>query len=43
MDIRYYHNPVTGLPHIYDHGVIEAEIEWILSRPGEDGPSTNNS
>lgn len=41
MDIRYYHDPVTGLPHIYDHGV--TEVEWVLARPGEDGPSTNDS
>ncbi len=43
MDIRYYQNPVTDLPHIYDHGVMEAEVEWILARPGEDGPSSTNS
>ena len=39
MDVRYYLNPATGLPHIYDHGIVEAEVEWILARPGEDGPS----
>jgi hypothetical protein len=27
MEIRYYRNPETGLPHIYDHGVTEAEAE----------------
>jgi len=31
--IRYYINPTTGLPHIYDHGVSEEEIEVILARP----------
>ena len=43
MEIRYYRNPVTGQPHIYDHGVTEAEVERVLGRPGEDGPSTNDS
>ena len=43
MDIRYYHDPETGLPHIYDHGVSEAEVEWILARPGEDGPSSGST
>jgi len=43
MDIRYYVNPVTGLPHIYDHGVSEAEIEQVLRRPAEDGPSSGGS
>ena len=36
MEIRYYRDPETGLPHIYEHGVKEAEAEWILAHPGED-------
>jgi hypothetical protein len=43
MEVRYYHNPVTGQPHIYDHGVTEAEVEWVLAHPGEDGPSSDGS
>ncbi len=43
MDVRYYHNPVTGLPHIYDHGVTESEVEWILVRPGEDGSTAGGT
>jgi hypothetical protein len=43
MDVRYYHNPVSGMPHIYDHGVAEAEVEWVLGRPGEDGPSSGGT
>ncbi|HEU5116695.1 MAG TPA: hypothetical protein VFT74_08490 [Isosphaeraceae bacterium] len=43
MEIRYYINPVTGLPHIYDHGVIEADVERVLRRPGEEGLSSNGS
>jgi len=43
MEVRYYVNPDTGLPHIYDHGVTEAEVERVLNRPGEDGPSSDGS
>ena len=43
MDVRYYLNPETGLPHIYDHGIIEAEVEWILARPREEGPSSGGA
>ena len=43
MDVRFYENPATGLPHIYDHGVTESEVEWILGRPGEDGPSSGGT
>ncbi len=43
MEIRYYLDPDTGLPHIYGHGVTEAEVERVLSRPGEDGPSSGGS
>ncbi len=43
MEVRYYLDPETGQPHIYDHGVTEAEVEWILARPGEDGPSSNEA
>ena len=43
MDVRYYRDPVTGLPHIYDHGVTEAEVEWVLTRPGEDGLSSGGT
>jgi hypothetical protein len=43
MDIRYYYDPITGLPHIYNHGVTEAEVEWVLVRPGEDGRSSGGT
>ena len=36
MDIRYYIDPESGLPHIYSHGVSENEVEEVLSKPGED-------
>jgi len=37
VDIRFYLDPDTGLPHIYGHGVTEADVEQVLRRPGEDG------
>ncbi len=43
MEIRYYRDPETGLPHIEEHGVSEAEAEWILAYPGEDEPSSGGS
>lgn len=36
MNIRFYHDPVTGEPHIYNHGVTEGEVAEVLRRPGED-------
>ena len=35
-NVRYYSDPETGLPHIYNHSVTEEEVEEILARPGED-------
>jgi uncharacterized DUF497 family protein len=43
MELRYYHDPETGLPHIYEHGVTEAEIEWILAHAVEDEASSDES
>ncbi len=36
MDIRYFIDPATDQPHIYNHDVDESEIEDILERPVED-------
>jgi hypothetical protein len=30
MRLRFHLDPETGLPHIYDHGVIEEEVRQIL-------------
>jgi hypothetical protein len=35
MEIRYYEDPDTGMPHIYGHGVTEDEAQQILARPVE--------
>ncbi len=36
MKIRYYIDPKTGLPHIYNHDVNEMEVEYVLKKPFED-------
>ena len=38
MKIRFYIDPETGQPHIYNHGVREDEVEDVLGKPGEDRP-----
>jgi hypothetical protein len=36
VQIRYYIDPVTDLPHIYNHDVSEPEVEGVLARPLQD-------
>jgi hypothetical protein len=43
MEIRYYLDPDTGLPHIHAHGVTESDVERVFRRPGEDRPSTGGT
>jgi len=43
MDIRFYMDPQTDQPHIYDHGVTEDEVRQVLRRPGEDRAGDENS
>lgn len=43
MNVRYYLDPETGLPHILAHGVTETQAERILRHPDEDGPSSAGS
>jgi hypothetical protein len=38
MNIRFYIDPETQMPHIYGHGVDENEVEEVLRKPGEDRP-----
>lgn len=35
-NIRYYLDPETRLPHVYNHNVVENEVEAVLAGPGED-------
>ncbi len=43
MEVRYYIDPDTGEPHIYEHDVSEAEVEYVLRHPGEDLPGRDDS
>jgi hypothetical protein len=43
MEVRYHLDPDTGQPHIYGHGVTEAEVEYVLRHAGEDRPGTDDS
>jgi len=43
VDIRYYIDPETELPHIYRHEVSEEEVEDVLQRPLEDRPGREGS
>ena len=36
MDIRFYIDPNTELPHLYKHNVDEGEVEDVLYNTGED-------
>jgi hypothetical protein len=41
--LRFYLDPATGEPHIYEHGVSEEEVEEVLSNPGEERPGRGSS
>jgi len=43
VDLRFYLDPETGEPHIYQHGVTEEEVAEVLRRPGEDRPGREGS
>ena len=43
MDFRYHIDPDTRLPHIYGHGVTEAEVEYIVRHAGEDRAGRDGS
>lgn len=41
--IRFYLDPQTELPHIYQHDVDEDEVADVLRNPGEDRPGREGS
>ncbi len=43
MIVRFYIDPETGEPHIYNHEISEEEVEDVLRHPGEDRPSREGS
>jgi hypothetical protein len=36
MEIRFYLDPETSVPHIYQHGVSEEEVRQVFMRRGDD-------
>ena len=38
MQIRFYVDPETNLPHIYNHQVQEQEVAEIVHNPGRGSP-----
>lgn len=43
MELRFWDDPESGLPHIYGHGVTEQEVQEVLGRPGLDYPAERNA
>ena len=43
MDLRFYLDPATGHPHIWNHDVDEEEVEEVLTNPEEDRPGRDGS
>jgi hypothetical protein len=43
VHLRFFLDPETGEPHIYNHNVTEEEVEEILSHPGDDFPGARDS
>jgi hypothetical protein len=43
MEIRYYLDPESWEPHIYDHAVTENEVEDVLNGAGDDLRGENDT
>ncbi len=43
MRLRFWNDPETGLPHIYEHGITEVEVQQVMSRSGEELPGRDQS
>ena len=43
MDCRFYIDPSTDQPHIYNHGIEEYEVEDVMQNALEDRPSRNGT
>ena len=43
MQVRFYMDPESGQPHIFDHGVTEDEVVEVLARSGKDTPGADGS
>ncbi len=38
VGLRFFLDPATDEPHIYEHGVSKDEVEEVLANPGEERP-----
>jgi hypothetical protein len=43
VEVRFYVDPETGLPHMHRHDVDEDEVKDVLGRPFEDRPGREGS
>jgi hypothetical protein len=43
LQVRFYIDPATEVPHICSHGVNEEEVMDVLEKPGEDRPGKEGS
>jgi hypothetical protein len=43
VKVRFFIDPGSGMPHIYNHGVNENEVEQALANRGEDRPGSKDS
>lgn len=43
VEVRYYRDVDSGLPHMHRHGITEAEVEHVLAGPGEDLPGSQGA
>ena len=43
MELRFFIDPETDQPHVFEHGVTEQEVRQVLSRPGEDRAGAEGS
>jgi hypothetical protein len=43
MELRFWIDPETSLPHIFNQGVTEEEVRQVLSRRGEEFPGRDRS
>lgn len=43
MELRFWNDPETGLPHIFDHGVTEEEVHEVMRHSGLDYAEGRNA
>lgn len=43
MEVRYFYDADTGLPHFSRHGIASHEVDEVLHGAGEDLPASNGS